>query len=229
MKQSNIIITGANGNLGKALLEKSLEKDFRVHAVISPRKEKSFYLHERVDVFQGDLVDREESRRIIDEIIQRDKNVELAVFTVGGFAMGELGNTGPEDFARMMDLNFYPALNMALPLYQHLKREKKSGHLVFIGARSALDMSGATSMAPYALSKSLLFRMAELINRDGKEKGIRASVVVPAIIDTPQNREAMPDADFSKWIQPEKIADTIFQYHLKQEFPGGAGIISLGE
>jgi NAD(P)-dependent dehydrogenase (short-subunit alcohol dehydrogenase family) len=67
-------------------------------------------------------------------------------------------------------------------------------------------------MLSYALSKSLVFRLAEVINEDGKGYGITASVIVPGTIDTPQNREAMPDADFTAWVTASEIADNI--YHL---------------
>lgn len=227
--EPSIIITGANGNLGSALLKKSLEKGFRVHAVISPRKDKSFYLHEKIKVRQADLTDKEACKKLVDEMTHDDPNIGLAIFTAGGFAMGKLDKLSTIDFIRMMDLNFYTALNMVLPLYQYLIKEKKTGHLVFIGAKPAMDMAAASSMAPYALSKSLLLRMAELINQDAASTGIRASVLVPTVIDTPQNREAMPEADFSQWMKPEEIADAIFHHHLEGKYPEGADIIPLGE
>lgn len=64
-------------------------------------------------------------------------------------------------------------------------------------------------MVAYALSKGLLFHLAELINEHGRKKNITATVIVPSTIDTLANRKAMPEADTTKWIKPEAIAESI--------------------
>jgi NAD(P)-dependent dehydrogenase (short-subunit alcohol dehydrogenase family) len=71
------------------------------------------------------------------------------------------------------------------------------------------DTKGAVA---YGLSKSLIFRLAELLNAEAKSADIVTSVIVPSTIDTPENRAAMPDADFSTWVQPTMIAETIAYY-----------------
>jgi len=81
--------------------------------------------------------------------------------------------------------------------------------MIFIGAKPAFTPSLSKIMLPYALSKSLLFRLAEAINEDSNENNITASVIVPGTIDTPANRGAMPDADFTKWVRREDLAETI--------------------
>jgi NAD(P)-dependent dehydrogenase (short-subunit alcohol dehydrogenase family) len=67
-------------------------------------------------------------------------------------------------------------------------------------------------MIAYSLSKSLIFRLAEIMNAESKGKDVVTSVIVPSTIDTPQNRESMPKVDFSSWVKPAEIADTIFFY-----------------
>ena len=64
-------------------------------------------------------------------------------------------------------------------------------------------------MVAYGLAKSLIIRLAELMNLEAKGKNVVTSVVVPSTIDTPQNRKAMPDADFNKWVKPEDIKEEI--------------------
>jgi NAD(P)-dependent dehydrogenase (short-subunit alcohol dehydrogenase family) len=71
-------------------------------------------------------------------------------------------------------------------------------------------------MIAYALGKSLVFRLAELMNDEAKATNVVTTVVVPGTIDTPQNRKAMPDANFSNWVTPQAIADVIF-YHTTNE------------
>ena len=67
-------------------------------------------------------------------------------------------------------------------------------------------------MVAYGLAKSLIFRLAELMNDEAKGTNVVTSVVVPSTIDTPQNRKSMPDTDPGKWVTPEAIADVIYFY-----------------
>jgi NAD(P)-dependent dehydrogenase (short-subunit alcohol dehydrogenase family) len=86
---------------------------------------------------------------------------------------------------------------------------KGEGRLFFIGSSAGHAASMGTGSVAYALSKSLLFHLAALLNAMAGTKEVRAYVVVPGIIDTPQNRDAMPEADRSDWITPEKIASQL--------------------
>jgi NAD(P)-dependent dehydrogenase (short-subunit alcohol dehydrogenase family) len=83
------------------------------------------------------------------------------------------------------------------------------GRLVFIGARPALQAVDGKNMVAYALSKSLLFKLSEFINKDAKGKNITATVVVPSTIDTPLNRKNMPEADPNSWVKAEDLAEVL--------------------
>jgi NAD(P)-dependent dehydrogenase (short-subunit alcohol dehydrogenase family) len=52
-------------------------------------------------------------------------------------------------------------------------------------------------------------RLTESLSEELKGDGINVNAVLPSIIDTPPNREAMPDADFAQWVDPEKLAQVI--------------------
>jgi len=80
------------------------------------------------------------------------------------------------------------------------------GRLVFMGARPALKPEQGKGSLGYALSKGLLFHLAELLNATAKGKNVVASVVAPSTIDTAINRQSMPDADPAAWVKPEQIA-----------------------
>ena len=73
-------------------------------------------------------------------------------------------------------------------------------------------MKNSKGTLAYGLAKSLIFRLAELMNEEAKGHDVVTSVIVPSTIDTPANRASMPDADFSKWVTPEAIADVIYFY-----------------
>ena len=87
-----------------------------------------------------------------------------------------------------------------------------NGRIFLIGSRQGLNILKGKSALAYSFSKSLLFRLAELLNAEAKGKNVVASVIVPSIIDTPSNRESMPDANFSDWVTPSAIADVIYFY-----------------
>jgi NAD(P)-dependent dehydrogenase (short-subunit alcohol dehydrogenase family) len=83
------------------------------------------------------------------------------------------------------------------------------GRLVFVGARPALEADAAKSVIAYALSKSLLFKMAEILNKEAKGKNVVAAVIAPSTIDTPQNRESMPKANPDNWVKASQIAEVL--------------------
>jgi NAD(P)-dependent dehydrogenase (short-subunit alcohol dehydrogenase family) len=97
---------------------------------------------------------------------------------------------------------------MARPLLHHMQ-QNNYGRLIFVGARPALNPAQGKDLMAYALTKSLLFKLAEFINEENKGKNITATVVVPSTIDTALNRKSMPDADPNNWVTPEAIANTM--------------------
>lgn len=79
-----------------------------------------------------------------------------------------------------------------------------------VGSKPGLDAKNSKGMVAYGLAKSLIFRLAELMNEEAKGKNVVVNVVVPSTIDTPENRQSMPGAHFEKWVKPEAIADIIY-------------------
>lgn len=210
MKNKTVLITGASGNVGAALVERFLEDGCKVAAIITPGNIPESGMDSPASYYGVDLTDESEAAEVVRLVNRQHGPVEFAVLTAGGFAMGNIADTSGDILEKMYSLNFLTAWNVARPVVQIMKESGTGGKLVFFGARPALYPEEATGMAAYSLSKSLIFRLAELINTDDLDHGISASVVVPGIIDTPQNRQAMPGADFSAWIRPSWIAERIF-------------------
>ena len=205
----NIIITGAAGNLGKAIVKKFLDTGYAVHAVISGKDDQQFMKEDQLFIYRANLMYEPEAENSIGEITGRAGNIDMAVMCVGGYRAGTITDTTLDDFEKMYRLNFVTAFNVARPVFRQMEQQKDGGQMVFIGARPALNPATAKEMVGYSLSKSLVFRLSELINEEGKDKGIISTVVVPSIIDTPPNRKAMPDADFTRWVTPQEIADNV--------------------
>lgn len=201
--KKTILITGASGNLGKAVVRKLTTSGYHVVAMDVTRAADEFLNKDDIAPVQLNLRDEQEVQECVGSI----KHLHGAVLTVGGFAMGDLLQTTGVQMHDMFRLNFETAYFIVKPLLPIFERHG-SGQFIFIGARPALDPAVGMNMVAYALSKSLLFTLSDMINAYGKGKGIHSTVIVPSTIDTPGNRASMQDADFSKWVTPEAIADT---------------------
>src|SRR6185295_9983333 len=97
-------------------------------------------------------------------------------------------------------LNFETAYNIARPAFGQMRRQGQ-GRIFIIGSRPGLDARNGKEMVAYGLAKSLLFRLAEILNNEAAGQDIVTSVVIPSTIDTASNRKFMPNADFNAWVK----------------------------
>jgi len=205
----SIIITGANGNLGSAVVKKFLDEKYKVIAVDSADNHLGFAKGNSDFQFKTvDLSNEQAATAFAQEAIESNKKIDGGLLLVGGFAMGGIDKTTGADIDKMISLNFKTAFFLARALYQHMK-SNGYGRLVLVGARPALIAEQGKAMLAYALSKSMLFKLAEFLNADAKGKNVVVSVIAPSTIDTPQNRESMPKANPDDWVKPEQIADVL--------------------
>jgi len=202
----NIIITGANGNLGTATVKKFLDEGYKVIAVDGKKDHLEFATgNPNFDFHSVNLTNEAETAEFIASVIIDNKKIDGALMLVGGFTAGNINDASGADIQKQFSLNFETAYFMARPLVQHMQ-QNNYGRLVFIGARPALKAEQGKDLVAYGLSKSLLFKLAEYINEENKGKNIVASVVVPSTIDTALNRKSMPDANPDNWVKPEQLA-----------------------
>jgi len=206
---ASIIVTGANGNLGLAVVGRLLLDGYSV--VTSSGKEGAGLLpnHEKLVDYQVDLLNEKEAEHFVGNAIQDHSDIRAAVLLVGGFAMGKLTETSEENLNKMIGLNFMTAFNIVKPLLKHFLEHQQGGQFILIGSRPGLNAEAGKDFFAYSMSKAMIFKLAEFINAEGKEKNVTATVIVPSTIDTDANRKAMPGGDFSKWVPPANIADTI--------------------
>lgn len=204
-----VLITGAAGNLGSAVTEKFLSEGYQVVAVVEPRTRHQFPENPNLEVKQANLFDEDAARMVVQQTYEKFPALQATVLLVGGFSVGNLVRTSYQEVEQMMELNFKSTYNVARPVFLRMQSHNTGGRIVMVGARPALEAESGAGMIGYALSKSLIFKFAELLNVSGEEKNIITSVVVPSIIDTPSNRVAMPTADFSAWVKPEELAQQI--------------------
>ncbi|GAB3642529.1 SDR family NAD(P)-dependent oxidoreductase [Spirosoma arcticum] len=202
-----VLITGASGNLGRDVVEHLHQQGYAVLATFGSSREMGMFNHlPQVKTQVVNVLDADSVTAFLDE--HEAANLRAAVLLVGGFAMGSIRETDADLLHKMYQLNFLSAFNVVKPLLARFEQQR-DGQFILIGARPSLNPDEGKNVVAYALSKTLVFALAELINAEGKAHQITASVVVPGIIDTPANRNAMPDADPSRWVPTDNLAELI--------------------
>lgn len=206
-QKGTILITGASGNLGRSIVEELHNHGFSILATIGAEKEINTFDHlANVKSHIVNVLDVANVDAFL--TANADAKIETAILLIGGFAQGHLRDTDLTTMDKMYQLNFVSAFNIVKPLLTQFEKQG-GGHFIFVGARPAINVEEGKNLFAYAVSKNMVFKMAEIINADGKDKNISATVIVPGTIDTPLNRSAMPDADPTKWITPEAIGRAV--------------------
>ncbi len=210
------IVTGASGNLGRAVVKKFIDKGYNVVGTVIPNDPVPMeFPADRFEKSIVDLMSEEDSQKFVAEVISKYGSVDAAVLTVGGFAMGKIADTTTADIMKQYKLNFETAYNVARPVFIEMMKQN-SGRIFIVGSRPGMDAKSGKGMVAYGLAKSLIFRLAELMNDEAKGRNVVTSVIVPSTIDTPQNRKSMPEANFKDWVRADEIADIIY-YHCSDE------------
>ncbi len=198
-----VAVTGANGNLGRALAQAAWAQGARVALLDVAVADLAASAPDRASVHQVNLLDAEATRACFAGIGRVDVLCNIA----GGFTMGDAVHVaGDEVWTRMFDLNVRTLLNSVRAVVPGMI-ERKRGKIVNVGATGAL--SGQANMGPYSAAKSAVIRVTESMAAELKRKGINVNCVLPGIIDTPQNRAAMPKADPAQWVAPADLASVI--------------------
>ncbi|MBD2699804.1 SDR family NAD(P)-dependent oxidoreductase [Spirosoma sp. BT702] len=204
---NTLLITGASGGLGQDVVTHLHEQGYHILATVgSGRHVNLFDTLPNVETKEVNVVDETSVNTFLNE--HESDSIQAAILLVGGFAMGTIQETDTALLQSMFDVNFLSVFNLVKPLMAKFEKQGK-GQFVFIGARPALHANEGKNVVAYALSKTLVFELADIINAQGKSKNITATVIVPSTIDTPTNRTAMPDADPSRWVPASNIAELI--------------------
>jgi NAD(P)-dependent dehydrogenase (short-subunit alcohol dehydrogenase family) len=200
-----VMVTGASGGLGGAVVETFLTAGATVAAVarsISPRQDA-----DRFVAISADLTTAPGAQAAVDETLQKARGLDVLVHVMGGFAGGQpVHATDDGTWDRMMNLNLRAAFLVARAVLPHMLHSRY-GRIVAVGSRVGVE--SAAGLSAYGVSKAGLNALIKTIAIETREHGVTANVVMPSTIDTPGNRKAMPGADFSQWVTPEKIAQQI--------------------
>jgi NAD(P)-dependent dehydrogenase (short-subunit alcohol dehydrogenase family) len=204
MEGKVVVVTGASGALGKIVVASALARGARI-AGIDHAASKIGATRERIEFGGIDLTDSVEAKNAIDAAATHFGKLDALINVAGGFAFETVSEGDPKTWQRMYALNVLTTLNASRSAIPHLVASG-GGRIVNIGAMGALQ--AGSGMGAYAASKAGVHRLTEALAAEWKGK-ITVNAVLPSIIDTAANRASMPDADFTKWVRPEELADVI--------------------
>lgn len=205
LQGKRIAVTGAFGALGVVVMGAVTAAGARVVGIARASADKAppqlggFNLLADADLSAAPAADAT-LRAVAQKLGGLDGLVNLA----GGFRWGKVADSGADLWELMHKSNLLTAVNAtraALPLLS------AQGRVICIGAASAAK--AGVGMGPYAASKAGVAKFTEALADEVKERHITVNAILPSIIDTPANRADMPKADFSRWVQPEQVAELI--------------------
>lgn len=206
------LITGGTGQLGRHVVRRFLAEGARIHVpVFDPAERRDLEEHlgdaaARV-VFHpdGNLTDPERVRGIFQAVEEAEgRGVEVLLNLAGGFSMAPAEETDPDTWERLWGINATTVFLCSREALPGMK-ERGWGRIVNVSAFPALE-GGQAGLTAYGAAKAAVLNLTRTLCREVVEHGITVNAVLPSIIDTPENREAMPDADTSTWLPPEEIA-----------------------
>jgi NAD(P)-dependent dehydrogenase (short-subunit alcohol dehydrogenase family) len=208
-----IVITGVAGNLGVAVANVFAAAGGKIAFVDrSPERlpelfpeltgSPDHFIAPPTDVTQADSV-----AAAVEAIHSHFGWIDVLVNTAGGYRAGTpLHKTPLSDWDFMLNLNARSVFVMCQSVISKML-ERGYGKIISTASRAAI--AGDANHAAYSVSKTAVVRLTESMAAELKDAGINVNCVMPGMIDTPQNRAAMPQADFSRWVAPEAIADVI--------------------
>jgi NAD(P)-dependent dehydrogenase (short-subunit alcohol dehydrogenase family) len=209
------VIFGATGGLGTAVVDAFANRGDRIIAVARSRSGVSELAAKYPGIVTGDTADMT-SRQDVDELWERIDRVGVprwVVNTTGGYRGGKVVDTTPDDFTAVMDLNLGTtwwscrAAARRMTSSPSPSRGGQGGAIVNVSSRSALVAEPGA--AAYAIAKAGVIKLTEVLATELKSSGVRVNVVVPAVIDTAENRKSLPEKVMQKAVAPAEIAAVI--------------------
>ncbi|HEX9799155.1 MAG TPA: SDR family NAD(P)-dependent oxidoreductase [Thermoanaerobaculia bacterium] len=206
------LVTGASGALGEALVRRLLAAGARVAAVDrKPERLGAVYADlpgdRRPSAHGADLADAAAVGAMVAAVVERYGRIDHLFNVAGAYAGGDtVEATSPETWQRLWDANFRSTLHVSAASVPAMKGQG-GGTVVNVASRAALG--GDAGAAAYSIAKTAVVRLTESLAAEGKRRGVRVNCVLPATIDTPANRAAMPDADTTTWVELDALVDVL--------------------
>jgi NAD(P)-dependent dehydrogenase (short-subunit alcohol dehydrogenase family) len=205
-----VVITGAFGALGSAVARAFAATGARLALIDvsqpSAELQAEFAGSQHLLLGGADLSNEEATRKAMAATTMHFGGIDVLVNVAGGFRWEKLESGSLDTWDSLYAMNLRSAVvscKCALPALL----ERGGGRIVNIGAGAAAK--AGLGMGAYTASKAGVQRLTEALSEEVKDRNVTVNAILPGIIDTPRNRVDMPNADFGKWVPPEKIAGVI--------------------
>jgi NAD(P)-dependent dehydrogenase (short-subunit alcohol dehydrogenase family) len=206
VKDKVVLVTGANGGLGAHVTQAFLDAGATVIGT-SRKIQQTDFSSPSFTALPAEISSREGAKSLADQVVARFGKLDVLAHTVGGFAGGQsIADTDDAAFQRMLDMNLNSVFHVLRATIPAL-RQTGNGRIIAIGSRQALEP--ASGVGAYSASKAAMVSLIRTVALENKDAGLTANVILPGTMDTPANRKSIPDADFSKWVQPSTVASLI--------------------
>jgi len=204
-----VMVTGAGGNIGQAVARRFAAAGAKVVLVGRSESELTAVAQELNGmVGVADVTDPASLDALVKQVEGSYGKIDALAHTVGGYNAGTpVHESGLDVWDKMMNLNARSVYVSCGRVAKHMVDNKVNGRIIAILAKNAYK--GTNNHAAYSASKAAAQRILESMAAELGKLGITVNGIVPSTIDTPQNRAGSPNADYSKWVKPEEIADAI--------------------
>lgn len=226
------IVTGALGGLGQTVVKTLLQNGARVVGVDSEKaltdefQKSSFWQSVKNNnewMFRPtDVLSDLNVKELVEDVIKKYSTVDVLINLVGGiYPWSEVTEVETETWDFTIKLNLKSTFLCSREVLK-IMQTQKSGKIINVGALAGLK--GGSKAGPYGVAKAGVINLTETMAEENKIHNIQINAIVPSIIDTPANRKSMPDADFSKWVKAEEIAE-LFLFLASDKSSGVTGSI----
>jgi len=200
------LVTGADGGLGTHVTKALLDSGATVVG-LAPDIQQSAFDHPHFVALPAAITSLDAAKKTVASVLTRFGKIDVHAHLVGGFTGGQtIAETDDAAWQRMFEMNLNSAFHLLRAVIPAMRRAGR-GRIIAIGSRQA-EIPGS-GVGAYSASKAALVSLIRTVAIENKDAGITANVILPATMDTPANRKAMPGADPSQWVQPSTIASLI--------------------
>ena len=225
---SVVLVTGVSGALGSAIAEAFDAAGATVCGadIVAPDDEDALVDPEPVEFYETDATDESSVEETVGAILDEHGRLDALCNVAGTWRGGDpIHETDVEEFDTLFDVNLRSMFLVSKHAIPHLRETE--GAIVSVSARSSLE--GGEGDGPYRASKAGVRLLTETIAEENLGT-VRANAIMPSVIDTPMNREMMPDADHDEWVDPADIADVVlFLCSSEAGVTSGAAVPVYGE
>ncbi|WP_254837907.1 SDR family oxidoreductase [Natronomonas marina] len=206
-EESVVLVTGVSGALGSAVAAAFDDCGATVCGadVVAPTEEDALVEPGTVEFYETDATDEDSVAETVETIVDEHGRLDALCNVAGTWRGGDpIHETDVSEFELLFDVNLKSMFLTSKHAIPHLRETE--GAIVSVSARSSLE--GGEGDGPYRASKAGVRLLTETIAEENLGT-VRANAVMPSVIDTPMNREMMPDADHDEWVDPADIADVV--------------------